>query len=208
MLIENINTASPTWDLIGFFDDTHNEDNTINGYRFLGNMDRLNKFSEQLHVAVAIGSPKIKRVVLKGISNPNVLFPILIHPTAIVGNSKYISIGEGSIITAGCIVTVNVEMGKHVILNLCCTVGHDTVIRDYCSFMPGVNISGEVNIGECVYVGTGAKIINQVHVGQNTIIGAGAVVSKSLPADCTAVGVPAKPIKFHTQAELNGSANS
>jgi acetyltransferase-like isoleucine patch superfamily enzyme len=34
-------------------------------------------------------------------------------------------------------------------------------------------------------------------IGENTIIGAGAVVSKSLPANCTAVGIPAKPIKFH-----------
>jgi len=62
--------------------------------------------------------------------------------------------------------------------------------------MPGVNISGEVQLGDCAYIGTGAKIINLVEIGENTIIGAGAVVSKSLPANCTAVGIPAKPIKF------------
>ena len=45
---------------------------------------------------------------------------------------------------------------------------------------------------------TGAKIINQVSVGKNTTIGAGALVSKSIPANCTAVGIPAKPIKFHS----------
>jgi serine acetyltransferase len=63
--------------------------------------------------------------------------------------------------------------------------------------MPGVNISGEVIINENVYVGTGAKIINQLEIGSNSIIGAGAVVSKSIPDNCTAVGIPAKPIKFH-----------
>jgi acetyltransferase-like isoleucine patch superfamily enzyme len=63
--------------------------------------------------------------------------------------------------------------------------------------MPGVNISGEVTIDECVYIGTGAKIVNQVEIGEGTIVAAGAVVSKSLPAHCTAVGVPAKPIKFN-----------
>ena len=63
--------------------------------------------------------------------------------------------------------------------------------------MPTVNISGEVNIGEEVYVGTGAKIINQLEIGENTIVGAGAVVAKTLPANCTAVGIPAKPIKYH-----------
>ena len=63
--------------------------------------------------------------------------------------------------------------------------------------MPSVNISGEVIIKEGVYIGTGAKIVNQLDIGENTIVGAGAVVSKSLPANCTAVGIPAKPIKFH-----------
>ena len=51
---------------------------------------------------------------------------------------------------------------------------------------------------EKVYVGTGAKIINQLTIGKSTIVGAGAVVSKSLPDYCTAVGIPAKPIKFHS----------
>lgn len=78
-----------------------------------------------------------------------------------------------------------------------CTVGHDTLIENYSSFMPSVNISGEVHIQEGVYIGTGAKIINQLEIGQYTIVGAGAVVSKSLPEHCTAVGIPAKPIKFH-----------
>ena len=63
--------------------------------------------------------------------------------------------------------------------------------------MPGINVSGEVELEEGAYVGTGAKIINQITVGQNSTIGAGAVVSKSIPSNCTAVGIPAKPIKFH-----------
>ena len=90
-----------------------------------------------------------------------------------------------------------VEIEDFVILNLGCTVGHDSIIKKYSAFMPSVNISGEVTIGEGVYVGTGAKIINQLEIGEYTIVGAGAVVSKTLPANCTAVGVPAKVIKFH-----------
>jgi acetyltransferase-like isoleucine patch superfamily enzyme len=35
-------------------------------------------------------------------------------------------------------------------------------------------------------------------IGNETIIGAGAVVSRTLPDNCTAVGVPAKPIKFQS----------
>ena len=84
-----------------------------------------------------------------------------------------------------------------VILILGFTVGHDTVIGHFSSFMPSVNISGEVTIEDGVYAGTGVKIINQLSIGKNTIVGAGAVVAKSLPANCTAVGVPAKVIKYY-----------
>jgi sugar O-acyltransferase (sialic acid O-acetyltransferase NeuD family) len=128
--------------------------------------------------------------------NPLVEFPTLIHPTVIVGSKEYVTIGKGCVICANNILTTNIKVGDFVILNLDCTVGHDTTIGDYASFMPAVNISGEVTIGRNVYVGTGAKIINQLEIGEGTIVGAGAVVSKSLPSNCTAVGVPAKPIKF------------
>jgi sugar O-acyltransferase (sialic acid O-acetyltransferase NeuD family) len=121
---------------------------------------------------------------------------VLIHPNVLIGKDD-VAIGEGAIICAGCLITVNIKIGKHVILNLSCTVGHDTVISDYCSFMPSVNISGEVKLAQCVYVGTGAQIINRADIGEETVVGMGAVVSKSLPAKCTAVGIPAKPIKFN-----------
>lgn len=87
------------------------------------------------------------------------------------------------------------RIGKHVLINLTCTIGHDVQMGDYCSVMPGVNISGNVTLEEGVYIGTGAKILNNVTIGARTIVGAGAVVTKSLPPDCTAVGVPARIVK-------------
>jgi sugar O-acyltransferase (sialic acid O-acetyltransferase NeuD family) len=197
MLIDQINSKNPTYDFIGFFDDGEERGKLINGFPVLGGVNDLNEWPGwPLNIIFAIGSPVVKKKVVEKINISKVKYPILIHPNVFVGNDA-VSIGEGSIICAGTIVTVNINIGKHVILNLSCTVGHDTNIGDYSSFMPSVNISGEVNIQKAVYVGTGAKIINQVEIGENTIIGAGAVVSKSLPANCTAVGVPAKPIKFH-----------
>ena len=92
-------------------------------------------------------------------------------------------------------ITTNVRIRDFVILNLQCTVGHDAVIEDYAALMPSVNVSGEVSIGSGVYVGTGAQISNQVSIGEDTVVGAGAVVVKNLPANCMAVGVPARPYK-------------
>jgi sugar O-acyltransferase (sialic acid O-acetyltransferase NeuD family) len=196
MLIEQINGVNQQWDFIGFFDDDFSHALHVAPEHQLGNTDVLNNFNEPLHLVLAIGNPVVKRKIHQKITNPNIQYPVLIHPNVVIGASN-VTIGEGSIICAGNIITVDIAIKEHVILNLSCTVGHDTIIGAYASFMPAVNISGEVNIGTAVYVGTGAKIINQLQIGEETIVGAGAVVSKTLPPKCTAVGIPAKPIKFH-----------
>lgn len=198
MLIDQVNATSMTYEFVGYFDDGTEKGTMVNGYPVLGGWEELNLYNEPLCIAYAIGSPATKKKIIDKISNTNVTNPSLIHPNVLIGADD-VTIGEGCIICAGCIITVNIRIGKFVILNLACTVGHDTVIEDYASFMPGVNISGEVNIREGVYVGTGAKIINQLDIGRFTIVGAGAVVSKTLPDECTAVGIPAKAIKFHNQ---------
>lgn len=196
-LIKDINKVEPIWNIIGFFDDGYEKGIMVNGYPNLGKTEDLNNWGTPLSLAVSIGSPVIKKGILDNISNPLIDYPTLVHPSAWIGDKEFVEIGNGCIICAGVMITTNVKINDFVILNLQCTVGHDTVINNLAAFMPSVNISGEVNIGEGVYVGTGAKIINQLEIGDYTIVGAGAVVAKSLPAHCTAVGVPAKPIKFH-----------
>lgn len=196
-LIEQVNAKEREYNFLGFFDDGKSKRELVNGFPVLGGMDELNSWDEPLCVVLAIGDPGVKKRVFVQITNPLVSFPSLIHPSVMTGEGRFLRIGEGCIICGGTIITVNIEIGRFVILNLSCTVGHDTRIGAFSSFMPTVNISGEVNIGEGVYVGTGAKIINRLEIGEWTIVGAGAVVAKSLPARCTAVGVPARPIKFH-----------
>ena len=196
-LIKDINKVKPTWNIVGFFDDGYEKGLTINGYPTFGTAEDLNKWDKEIAIAISIGNPVIKKKILDKIHNPQVSYPTLIHPTAWIGDDDFIEIGKGCIICAGNLITTNIKIQDFVILNLGCTVGHDTVIKDYSAFMPSVNISGEVTIGEGVYVGTGAKIINQLEIGDYAIIGAGAVVAKTIPPRCTAVGVPAKPIKFH-----------
>jgi sugar O-acyltransferase (sialic acid O-acetyltransferase NeuD family) len=195
MLIEQINELKHEWELVGFFDDAIEEDKIINGYPVLGSIDKLNQWDSELWIVFALGIPKTKKRVCKKITNKKIFYPILKHPTVITGRKDYVTIGEGSIICAGTIITTNISIGRHVILNLACTVGHETKIGDFSSFMPTCNVSGEVKIGEATFWGTGAKVINRKTIGNDAIIGAGAVVTTDIPAAATAVGIPAKVIK-------------
>lgn len=194
-LVERINEKSITWNILGFIDDNLDLQNSrINGYAVLGTLNDIYKYKDAYFVC-AVGSSKIRKKIISKLENCK--FATLIDPSAIISN--LVEIGEGSIICAGNIVTVNVSIGKHNIINLDCTVGHDAVLDDFVTLYPSVNVSGITSIGECVELGTGTQIIQGKSVGKNTIVGAGSVIVKDLPKNCTAVGVPAKPIKFNEE---------
>jgi hypothetical protein len=66
-----------------------------------------------------------------------------------------------------------------------------------CSFIPSVNVSGEVSIERGIDVcrNRSKKLLLNIVKIQSLV--PGAVVAKTLPSNCTAVGIPTKPIKFH-----------
>jgi sugar O-acyltransferase (sialic acid O-acetyltransferase NeuD family) len=196
-LIEQINEDRKQWNILGFVDD--NAANAVaNSYPFLGDVDWLIKYPEPVCVACAIGNPGVRRRVVSRVSvNSNVRFPVLIAPD--VRRSSSIDYGEGAVICSGTILTVNINIGAHVVVNLDCTVGHGAVIKDFCTLSPSVNISGNVTVGSGVLIGVGANIIEERMIGENSVIGAGAVVTMDIDPNCTAVGIPAKPIKYHDE---------
>lgn len=194
-LVERINAVTPTWNLLGFMDDNDEiQGSEINGYKVLGKSTDVGSYTDSYYVC-AVGASKVREKIIKKLKslNPNIKFGTVIDPS--VEKSELVSIGEGTIICAHSIITVNTEIGSHVIINLDCTVGHDSVIHDFVTMYPSVNVSGITEIGKCSELGTGMQIIQGKRVGDYSIVGAGAVVVKDIPDNCTAVGSPAKVIK-------------
>ncbi len=96
---------------------------------------------------------------------------------------------------AGVVVQAQATLGRHVIANTGCSIDHDCAVGDYVHLAPGSRLAGGVHLGEGSFLGTKASAIPGINVGEWSIVGAGAVVSRSLPANITAVGAPAKVIK-------------
>ena len=194
-LVERITKIKPTWNLLGFMDDNEDVQGAlINGYNVLGNSYDIGKYPNAYFVC-AIGASKVREKVINGLKriNPSVRFGIVIDPSVEI--SDLVTIGEGTIICAQTIATVNISIGEHVIINLDCTIGHDAIVEDYVTLYPSVNISGATTIGRAVEMGTGSQIIQGKCVGDYSIVGAGAVVVTDIPEKCVAVGVPANSIK-------------
>lgn len=193
--VERINDVTPTWNLKGFIDDNETKWGAKEDeYLVLGDCEYL-KQQENAYAVCAVGNAKVRRQIIEKLSNSGVRFATIVDPSVIL--SKSVSIGEGTIVCAGTIITVDISIGKHVIINLDCTLGHDDVIEDFVTIYPSVNVSGNVSVGECCELGTGMQIIQGKSIGDYSIVGAGAVVVKNIPSKCTAVGSPAKPIKFY-----------
>lgn len=194
-LVQRINEQTPTWKVAGFIDDNAELHGlTRNGYPVLGGCDYLRSQKEEAWAIVAIGASHIKKKVVKTLEQcSNIQFATLIDPSAQLSNS--VMIGEGSAICAGSVLTVDVEIGRHVAVNLNCTIGHDAIVQDYATVYPGVHISGNVSVGQCVELGTGSQIIQGKKIGNNIVVGAGSVVTKDLSKQGTYVGVPVRRVK-------------
>lgn len=194
-LVERINAVEPTWNLIGFMDDNEAIQGTvINGYKVIGKTSDIKKYPDAFFVCAVGNSNKREKIIenMKEIK-PDVRFGTLLDPSVKVSN--HVEIGAGTIICAQTVLTVNISIGDHVIINLNCTIGHDAVISDYATLYPSVNVSGATCIGHAAELGTGMQIIQGKRIGDYSVVGAGAVVVDDIPDKCTAVGSPARSIQ-------------
>ena len=197
-LVESCSEPVARYEVVCFIDDNDaNHGLVLNNVSVMGLPQAAARFPGA-QVVSGIGSPQIRERVMAKTAAAGFTFGTIIHPRA--EYSRWIEIGEGTVVCAGNILTTNITLGRHVQINLDCTVGHDVVMGDYTTLAPGVHISGWVHFGRRVYVGTGATILQGTHdapltVGDDAVIGAGAVVTKSVPPGVTVVGVPAKPLQ-------------
>lgn len=179
--------------LIGFLDD----DATLHGQRIrdvpiLGGVAWLND-NPGTNVVVGVARPVVRRRIVLDVSRYDVRCPTLIHPSAVV--ARDVAIGAGSIIGPGCSISTNSILHDHVFFNALSKLGHDSAIGRYTTVAPGALISGNDHLGEGVEVGTGAIVLQGLSVGDWAMVGAGSLINKDVPANVSAVGMPAREIR-------------
>jgi sugar O-acyltransferase (sialic acid O-acetyltransferase NeuD family) len=186
-----------SFDVAGFIDDNANHHGAIiNGIRVLSLEDAYSMLPNA-YVVGAIGSPKARESAMQRASAAGFETIAIVHPRVEI--STFVDIGAGTVVCAGSIITTNIRLGRHVQINLDCTIGHDVIIDDFGTLAPGVHVSGVVHIGRGAYIGTGAVILNgtqeaPLEIGEYSVVGAGACVTKSVAQSITVVGVPAREL--------------
>ena len=143
-------------------------------------------------VVVAIGDPVSRRKMVESLPKKTT-FTTIIHPKASI--SKWVEIGEGSIITAGVVLTCDIKIGKHAHINLHTSIGHDCQIGDYFTTAPAANISGHCHFGNGIYIGTNASIRQNITICDNVIVGMGGVVLRNIDESGVYIGNPLKKLE-------------
>ena len=134
---------------------------------------------------------------------------VRLAPNVSIVNGERISVGAGTKIGAYCSLWAGddharIAIGEH------CSFGPGVfVIASNYRFDPGANFreqpreEADVVIGDDVWIGAGAFVTAGVEIGDGCVVGAHAVVTRSLPPESIAVGVPAHVIG--TRADLAGA---
>jgi sugar O-acyltransferase (sialic acid O-acetyltransferase NeuD family) len=154
------------------------------------NITELN-FNEY-EVMIAISNPKVRANIVDRLPS-NTKFFTYIHPTSLILNN--VKIGVGSFIGAYSILTTDIELGTHSILNRANHIGHDTIIGNFLSMMPGSIISGNCNIGSKVYLGTNASVKEKTVIVDDVTIGLNSGVVKDINESGIYVGTPTYKLK-------------
>ncbi|RYZ86927.1 MAG: hypothetical protein EOO68_28285, partial [Moraxellaceae bacterium] len=118
----------------------------------------------------------------------NVPFGKIVHSSVLIDPSAQVL--AGSVIYPGGLLDARVTVSENTILNICCSIAHDSSIGKHCFLSPRVAIAGFVSVSEKCIIGINATLIDNISITPNVQIGAGTVVTKSITTPGLYVGNP------------------
>ena len=194
-IIQSINKITPTWNIIGFFDDGVAKGTASRYGEVLGDVEALNNWSKPLNVVMAIASPVVLQKLTSAIVNPNISFPNIIAPTVLFFDEDTFSSGQGNVLCHNCRISCDVELGDFNLLNGAVSLGHDVKMGNFNMMQPETRISGETAIGNANFFGVRALVLQGLKIGDNTRIGASSVIMRKTKDGKTYFGNPARVFK-------------
>ncbi|MGH0483246.1 acetyltransferase [Bacillus mycoides] len=191
-VIADIALKMNKWEYISFLDDSEDVKASM-GIEIIDKSTSFSKYIRNYDFFVGIGNNSIREKIQEQLESLGASIPILIHPTAIIGEQVFL--GVGTVVMAGAVINCCTRIGKGCIINTASTIDHDNVIGDYAHISPGAKLAGTVKIGRSTWLGIGSVISNNITITDKCNVGAGAVVIRDITELGTYVGVPARRLQ-------------
>ena len=192
--LEALDGLRENYELVGFVDDELPKQGRHAGGYDVFSREAFARYPEAKILAVP-GSPwtfRERKKIIEGLGIAGERFATVIHPRASV--SPLAKIGKNALIMAGVVVTSNARIGDHVCILPNSVIHHDVEVGDFTMIAANVTLAGYAKVGKNCYLGSAVSVSNRVEIGDGTMVGMAANVIRSVPANSTVVGNPAKPI--------------
>jgi sugar O-acyltransferase (sialic acid O-acetyltransferase NeuD family) len=187
--------AQGAYDVVGFVDDDASQwGSSWEGVPVLGGLDLVMERTDTA-VVLCAGKGASRAAIAARLADSGFdpsRYGTVLHPSVDVPD--FCSIGVGSIVLAGTVLTTSVIVGQHAVVMPHVTLTHDNVIENYVTIAAGVALGGWVHVGERSYLGMSSSVRERVRIGPDVVVGMGAVVIGDVPAGQTVVGNPARQL--------------
>ena len=182
--------AGADWQPLGFIDDNPQ---ALSGLKcthpLLGSITDWQPQEDQLFIC-AIADPALRRSIVSLLNDKGAHFTSLIHPTVRVVATA--TLGQGVILSPYVTVSDNAVVGDFVFVNLHSALGHDSHTGDYTTICSFCDVTGGVQLGPGVYLGSRVTVVPGVSIGEQAFLCAGSVVMNNIAPGVKVLGNPAR----------------
>jgi sugar O-acyltransferase (sialic acid O-acetyltransferase NeuD family) len=181
--------------VLGFVDDNPGLHGTVrSGLPILGPVDHVAGLDAD--VVICVGNPRnytVRQQIVERLGLDPGRYATVTHPSVSIGACS--TVGEGTVLLAGTVLTADVTVGAHVAVMPQAVLTHDDLVGSYATVASGVRLGGGAVLETGAYVGAGALIREGVTVGAWSLVGMGSVVLHDVPSGEIWAGSPARFLK-------------
>lgn len=180
--------------IVGMVDETLSHPKVTDGISIFRSVPEIEDAigHNEFELICGVGSQDIRARWVDDHSDSHV-FTSVIDPSAMI--SPDATVGTNVVILGNSVCSILSTIEDHANINWFCLISHHVHVGAYTNISSGVKLTGRVKVGRNCDIGTNATVIPKCRIGDNVVVGAGAVVTRDLPDNVTAVGVPARIVK-------------